>query len=84
VERELAACVNILPAVSSVYQWQGQVETSSEALLLIKTAANRYPDLEQAIRALHPYELPEIVTVPVQDGLQPYLDWVEQCTYKSV
>ncbi|QDF95409.1 divalent-cation tolerance protein CutA [Azoarcus sp. DD4] len=76
VEERVAACVNILAPCTSVYRWQGQVETATEVPLLIKTAAARYPALEAVIRAHHPYELPEIVAVPVERGLPAYLDWV--------
>jgi periplasmic divalent cation tolerance protein len=77
VHQQLAACVNILPSATSVYRWQGQVETASETIILIKTTMARYPDLETAIKAQHPYELPEIIAVPVSTGLAAYLDWVQ-------
>jgi periplasmic divalent cation tolerance protein len=80
VERRLAACVNVLPAVTSIYRWQEAVERSSEVLLLIKTCAERYPALEAAIRELHPYELPEILAVEAAAGLPPYLAWVRDST----
>lgn len=80
VEARLAACVNILAPCRSVYRWQGQVEDAEEVPLLIKTTADRYTALEAAIRAQHPYELPEIVAVPIQRGLPDYLAWVEQET----
>lgn len=76
VDDRLAACVSVLPACTSVYRWQGAVETAAEVPLLIKTTAGCYAALESAIRAAHPYELPEIVAVPVQRGLPAYLDWV--------
>ncbi len=76
VDRRLAACVSVLPPCVSVYRWQGTVEEAAEVPLMIKTTAARYADLEAAIRAEHPYELPEIVAVPVQRGLPGYLDWV--------
>jgi len=76
VDQRLAACVNVLSECTSVYRWRGQVETASEVPVLIKTAAASYRKLEAAIRANHPYELPEIVSVPVVDGLAPYLEWV--------
>lgn len=76
VEQRVAACVNVLPPAQSVYRWKGQVESASEVPLLIKTTAERYPILEEAILAGHPYELPEIVAVPVEYGLPAYLDWV--------
>lgn len=80
VESRLAACVNILPACTSVYRWQGVIESASEVPLLIKTGTERYPALEAAIRSAHPYELPEILAVPVQCGLPAYLGWVAQET----
>jgi periplasmic divalent cation tolerance protein len=76
VERRLAACVNVLAECTSVYRWQGKVETAAEVPILIKTTAARYPALEQAICELHPYELPEIVAVPIRGGLPGYLQWV--------
>lgn len=78
VEQGLAACVNILAPCRSVYRWQGSIERAEEVPLLIKTTAQCYAALEQAIRALHPYELPEILAVPVSAGLPAYLDWVNQ------
>ena len=77
VEQRLAACVNILPSASSVYRWQGKVETANETIILIKTTMARYPALEAAIKELHPYELPEIIAVPLVAGLPAYLAWVE-------
>ncbi|MDP2809573.1 MAG: divalent-cation tolerance protein CutA [Rhodocyclaceae bacterium] len=76
VEARLAACVNILAPCRSVYRWQGKVEEAEETPLLIKTTSERYPALEAAIRAGHPYELPEIVAVPIGPGLPEYLAWV--------
>ncbi|BAL22790.1 divalent-cation tolerance protein CutA [Azoarcus sp. KH32C] len=76
VEARLVACVNILAPCRSVYRWQGAVERAEEIPLLMKTTAERYPALEAAIREQHPYELPEIVAVPVMRGLPAYLDWV--------
>jgi len=76
VEARLAACVNILPRVQSVYRWQGAVESASEIPLLIKTTADNYPALESAIRAEHPYDIPEIIALPVERGLPAYLNWV--------
>lgn len=80
VEARLAACVNILAPCASVYRWSGAVETATEVPLLIKTTPARYAALEAAIRARHPYELPEIVAVPVTQGLPGYLDWVAAAT----
>lgn len=76
VEYRLAACVTLIPAVTSVYRWQGQVEKAGECLLMIKARSADYVRLEGAIRSQHPYELPEIITVPVSGGLAEYLDWV--------
>lgn len=76
VDRKLAACVNILPGVQSIYQWQGQRESTQEHLLLIKTAQSAYQQLEQAVVELHPYELPEIIAVPITGGLGSYLNWI--------
>jgi periplasmic divalent cation tolerance protein len=84
VERRLAACVNVLPAVQSIYRWNGAVEEAAEVTLLIKTTAVRYAELEQAIRALHPYELPEVIAVPVSAGLPAYLGWIEEETRKEI
>lgn len=80
VERRMAACVNILPGVTSVYRWQDAVEQADECLLLIKTTRDRYPDLEHDIRARHPYELPEIVAVSIERGLPGYLRWIGENT----
>ncbi len=80
VEQGVAACVNILPGVTSVYRWQGKVEESGETLLLIKTTEAAYPLLESALKACHPYELPEIAAVSLRQGLPEYLGWVAQET----
>lgn len=77
VERQLAACVNLVPNLRSVYRWQGAVERSEETLLLAKTTRAGYAALETAVRALHPYELPEIVAVDIATGLPAYLQWLE-------
>ena len=76
VEAGLAACVNLLPRVQSVYRWQGNIESASEVPLLIKTTAGRYTELETAIRELHPYDVPEIIALPIAQGLPAYLDWL--------
>lgn len=76
IERRLAACVSVLAPCVSVYRWQGVVEETAEVPVLIKTTAGRYAELESALRALHSYELPEIIAVPVVRGLSGYLDWV--------
>lgn len=76
VEARLAACVNLLPAVQSVYRWDGKVERATEVTLLIKTTQRHYAALEAAIRAAHPYELPEVIALPVATGLPSYLQWI--------
>jgi periplasmic divalent cation tolerance protein len=76
VEQKLAACVNRLPAVDSIFRWQGAVERAVEVPLLIKSTRERWPEIQEAIRALHPYEVPEIVAIPVVAGLPAYLRWV--------
>lgn len=76
VERRLAACVNILAPCQSIYNWQGAVEDSNEVPMMIKTTAARYGALEAAITAIHPYEVPEIVALPLSHGLPEYLNWV--------
>lgn len=80
IEQRAAACVNRLAPCTSTYRWQGKVETATEVPLLIKTTRAAYPRLEQLIRESHPYELPEIVAVSVDQGLPAYLNWVEQET----
>ena len=80
VDRGLAACVSVVPGVRSTYRWQGELQHDDEWLLLIKSHRARYPELEQALVALHPNELPEIIAVPIEMGLSGYIEWVEQCT----
>jgi periplasmic divalent cation tolerance protein len=77
VQERLAACANLVPAVESIYRWEGKVATASEVLMILKTTIGRYPQLETRIKALHSYEVPEIVSVRVTDGLPAYLRWVE-------
>lgn len=76
VEQHLAACVNILAPCTSVYRWQDNIETATEVPLLIKTSLLRYPALQAALTEAHPYELPEIIAVPIHKGLPAYLSWV--------
>ncbi|HXU93206.1 MAG TPA: divalent-cation tolerance protein CutA [Gallionella sp.] len=80
IEQRAAACVNRLAPCTSTYRWEGKVETATEVPLLIKTTRAAYPRLEQLIRGNHPYELPEIVAVSIDQGLPAYLDWVRQET----
>jgi periplasmic divalent cation tolerance protein len=80
VEARLAACVNILPRIQSVYRWQGAVESATEIPLFIKATAANYPALEKAIHERHPYDLPEIIALPITQGLPAYLNWVAEET----
>lgn len=80
VEARAAACVNILPGVSSVYAWQGKIQQDAELLLIAKTTEAAWPRLQACIQELHPYELPEIIAVPVVEGLPAYLHWMSQST----
>lgn len=79
VEQNLAACINILPGLTSVYRWEGQIETTQEHLLIIKTHSDRYQAVETYLRNNHPYELPEIIAVPIERGLTDYLQWIDSC-----
>ena len=77
---ELAACVNCVAGIRSLYRWDGQIRDDTEVLLVIKTRAARYGALETLVRARHPYELPEIIALPVVAGARDYLDWIRQAT----
>lgn len=76
VEARLAACVNIMPGVTSIYGWQEQVESSVEQLLLIKTAQHLYTEVETFIQTHHPYQVPEVIALPVEQGASAYLNWL--------
>ncbi len=79
-EECLAACVNIVPGITSVYRWKGEVEEAQEFLLIIKTRTRLVPDLQQRLQELHSYEVPELITVPVTGGLPAYLAWIGEET----
>jgi periplasmic divalent cation tolerance protein len=83
VGAHLAACVQILPEIESVYRWQGKIERQSEVLLLIKTTKSKFDELEREVRALHSYDTPEIIAVPVTAGSTPYLEWLIQASSAS-
>lgn len=76
VDERLAACGNILPQVRSIYHWEGRVETATEAVVMLKTTAAAVASLVERVRELHPYDVPEVLTVAVDGGLESYLDWV--------
>lgn len=78
VESRLAACVNAIAQVSSTYRWRGEVQQDQETLLIIKTTAERFAALEEAIRGLSTYELPEVIALPIAAGSSPYLEWLTQ------
>jgi len=78
VEAKLAACVNIIPGLTSIYTWQEKIETSTEVLLIIKTKTSLFQALETFILQNHPYECPEIVGIPISQGFSGYLQWIEK------
>ena len=80
VEARLAACVQILPEMKSVYRWQGKIERQPEVLLIAKTTRSKFPELERRVRASHSFEIPEIVALPVVAGSAPYLQWLLSVT----
>lgn len=83
IGEHVAACINILPGLTSLYRWQGKIEAAQEVLMIIKTTGENYPRLESALKACHPYELPEILAVTADSGLPEYLQWVVQETTHS-
>ncbi len=76
VAQHLAACINIVPSVKSIYHWQGNVESAEESLMLIKTHKKKLPSLKNTLTTMHPYEVPEIISVDISDGLPEYLKWM--------
>jgi len=77
VERRLVACVNDVGPVRSFFTWQGKLEEDSERLLLMKTRSDRYADLEAALQELHPYDVPEVIAIPIERGSKDYLSWID-------
>jgi periplasmic divalent cation tolerance protein len=78
VEQRLAACVNVVPGLVSIYRWKGKVERDDERLLVIKTRRERFAALREALAALHPYEVPEILALAVEEGSSAYLGWLDE------
>ena len=83
VTEKLAACVNVIPGVQSFFSWVGKVDTANEHMLIIKTTRDSYEALEAKIKKIHPYELPEIIAVPIETGFAGYLDWITKNSEKS-
>ena len=83
VDRGLAACVNVVPGVTSFYRWKGEIARDSEWLLLMKTTAERFEALREALVDLHPYEVPEVIALPIERGHNPYLEWIDECVAGS-
>ena len=85
VDLQLVACGNVVPQIHSVYRWEGKIETADEALAIFKLPATRYPEFEARIRSLHPYDVPEIISCRIDQGLPEYLRWVtESCSPESL
>ena len=80
LNEKLAACVNVIPGVQSIFRWQDKIDNANENILIIKTKDSLYDELEVRIKELHPYELPEIISVPIDKGLNKYLDWISEST----
>lgn len=80
ISEKLAACVNILPSLVSVYEWQGEIEQATECQLIIKTTESNWPNVQSYIKSQHPYDVPEIICLPIEDGDKDYLAWIEQNT----
>ncbi len=81
VEEKLAACGNVIPAIRSIYSWEGKVHDEPEALLILKAPRKRLQDLSDRIAALHPYEVPEVIGLPIEGGNERYIDWIIQTMY---
>lgn len=80
IEQNLAACVNRVPGVKSWFRWQGHLEQEEEVLLLIKTTTARFAELEAMVRRLHPYDVPEVIGIPIAAGSEAYLEWIREAT----
>jgi periplasmic divalent cation tolerance protein len=80
INERLAACVSLMPGITSIFHWDGQIQRDREVLILIKTIEARASALTERLRELHPYEVPEIIAVPITEGLPDYLSWITKCT----
>ncbi len=80
LDERLAACVNLLPGVHSLYRWRGELHEDPEVLMIMKTTRTRFDALRERLAELHPYEVPELIALPIVDGLSSYLEWMNQCT----
>ncbi|XP_053328601.1 protein CutA isoform X2 [Spea bombifrons] len=78
VERKLAACVNVIPQITSIYEWKGKIEEDSEILLMIKTRTSKVAALTEYVRSVHPYEVCEVISLPIEQGNPPYLKWLAE------
>jgi periplasmic divalent cation tolerance protein len=83
IRKKLAACVNIIDKIESIFRWQGKIETAKEALLVIKSKKVKLPKIIKLIRLVHSYQVPEIIALPIIDGDKPYLRWIDECIGRS-
>lgn len=83
VEKKLVACVNIVPEIRSIYSWQGDICDETEMLLIMKTRSDIFAELEHTVKNLHPYEVPEIIALDIQEGLADYLRWIDETTTRT-
>ena len=82
IEEKLAACVNIISGVDSVFWWENRIDRASEVLLVIKSSKDKFAKIAETVKALHSYEVPEIIALPITDGYKPYLDWINESIRK--
>lgn len=83
VEKKLSACVNIIPEITSIYHWEGKICEDNEILLIVKTTKEKYPLLEEEVKRLHSYSVPEIISLPIIEGSKSYLEWVKKETIQN-